>query len=162
MTSLDEFRMLRGDGWQVRLTQRQAQVVELLLTNDLTSFRDLIKILWAIGDDHDYAARCAVKSHIFNLRKKFRRFQVPLTIRNSYGLGYQLESTMTDPKSRPVIDNAIKAVRGALKESSISDGLTAGEIVYHDDGSASTHHSNKQVDIDVTVTPRKVGEGDST
>ncbi len=158
MLSIDEFRVLHVDGHKIGLSRCQVIIMELLLPGRLVSYEVIEDALWPLDADRESVApRDTIKSHITHIRARLRA--TPLIFRNISGLGYQLESTMTDTKSRPIIDNAIKAVRGALKESSISDGLEAGDIVYHDDGSASTHHSNKQVDIDVVVTPKTVTGG---
>ncbi len=154
--SLDEYRMLRGDGYEVRLTQRQSQVMSLLLTNDLASYKDLTNILWPIGDVRDSRTRQAIRSHMTCLRGKLRRYQAPLSMRCIYGLGYILEVDMTDhTKTRPVVDQAIKSVRGAIKESTISDGMTHGAIDYSTEtGVGESHHENDDVTIDVVITPK--------
>ncbi len=128
--------------------------MELLLEGRAVTYGVIEDTLWPLDADFDAVenTRGVVQIHIMHLRKK-----IPLKIRNIAGLGYILDNEMKDHgPTRPAVDNAIKSVRGALKESTISERLTHGKIDYNErTGVGTSHHYTPDVDIEIRVTPKE-------
>ena len=105
--------------------------------------------------EEDADLQALLNMYISRLRKK-----TPLQIRTlGQGRGYCLEGNdMADDDhtaTRPAVDNAIKATRGAMRESSISGDMEHGKVEYdHKTGKGKTAHTTPDVEIEITISPK--------
>ncbi len=131
------------DGQRYPVSVREGQLLAKLLAGEIVKSPN--------GGESSEGAQ--LRAYVAKLRRR-----TPLTIQClGQGRGYCLENYMADhTKSRPKVEHAIKAIRGALKESSIRDGMTHGAIdISTETGIGKSSHSTDDVTIDIVVTPKE-------